>query len=79
MPELWKDMNSVQAWFERQGHKQFYVNTLCSHIASLHDTVHMWRKGVFTKQQLSPVESGNAEMFPLDSLQSGIFNHVILQ
>ena len=70
-------MNSVQAQFERQGHKQFYVNTLCSHIASLPDTVHMWHKGVFTKQQLSLVESGNAEMFPLDSVQSGIFNHVM--
>ena len=37
----------------------------------------MWHKGVFTKQQLLPVESGNGEMFPLDSVQSGIFNHVM--
>ena len=70
-------MNCVEARFERQGHKDFYVKTLLCHIQSLHDTVHMWSKQVFMKDQLSTANTGTGCSFQLDSFQSGIVNNVM--
>ena len=71
------NIDAVKAHFERQGHKNFYVNNLLSHIQSLHDTVHMWRKQVFTKDQLSHSHSSVGCVYQLDSVQNSIFNHVM--
>ena len=40
------DMNAVKFHFKRHGHRDYYVNNLLSHIASLHNMINLWHKGV---------------------------------
>ena len=77
MPHFWGNEEAVIAYFQADGNKQYYVDTLKSHIASLHDTFCLWQREVITSNQLFGNVSGDEETYPLDNFQNAIFQQIM--
>ena len=78
MPDFWRDDERVTAYFQMQGNKEYYVNTLLSYIASLRDTFSLWQREVITNHQLFNNELCLVDStYPLDNFQTAIFEQVM--
>ena len=47
-PESWNTSEAITAFFENEGHKDYFINTIVSYVHSLYDILHLWRIGVVT-------------------------------
>ena len=50
MPECWEAVNQINAQFQEQGHKEYFINTIVSYIMSLHNILNLWRIRVVNGQ-----------------------------
>lgn len=68
-PDLWNNEASLKSFLLTQGHRDFYIETILSHIASLHDLLHLVQMQIISKKQLATVELCQSHDFSLDAYQ----------
>lgn len=74
---FWNDLPSISEYFEKQGNKSYYVETLCAYIRSLHNTMYLWQKRVLSSTQLNS-ECPSDITYSLDNFQNMIFLRISL-
>ena len=73
---LWNNLDNVAEFFQKQGHKSYYVETLCAYIKSLHDTMYLFQKHVLNCAQLNG-ENAVPITYSLDTFQNLIFLRIM--
>ena len=75
-PDHWSTSAAVTEHFSRNGHKDYFVNTLVSYVTSLHDILQLWTRRVIDGS-VGDVSSVSIEhMYPLSPLQRAIMTDV---
>ncbi len=73
---LWNNLDNVAEFFQKQGHKSYYVETLCAYIKSLHDTMYLFQKRVLNCAQLNG-ENAVPITYSLHTFQNLIFLRIM--
>ena len=72
----WASIQSAKVHFERLGHRDYYIDNLLSHIASLHNMLNLWHRGILNRRNFT--QSCTAiTTYTLDSHQKAIFNQIV--
>lgn len=77
MHEQWTIDDNIREHFRREGNRDYFVDTLMSHISSLRDTLHLWQRQLLKSNQFAIQSTSSNQTFQLDSIQSAILNKVI--
>ena len=75
-PETWMESQAVAAMFEREGHKETFVQTVVSYVRSLHDVFNLWKLQVLSSTQLAPPVRSSQERFPVVGQQLAVLAHI---
>ena len=76
-PKCWNTSDAITAFFEKEGHKDYFINTIVSYIHSLYDILHLWRIGVVTADNTDAPSISVERLYPLSPLQNAIFTDII--
>ena len=72
-PASWNTADAITSFFDKEGHRDYFINTIVSYVHSLYDILHLWRIGVvnadITDTSLISVE----RLYPLSPHQNAIF------
>ena len=74
--EKWNDMSTIRHHFEMEGHKNHYIETVLSYVASLNHMLFLWRLNVIKSHQLLDTAGAVANFHSgLQGKQLAIFQH----
>ena len=71
-PDFWETAASITSYFEKEGHKDYFINTIVSYVQSLHDILHLWRIRVVSNAVTDVSSLSMESLYPLSPLQSAI-------
>ena len=72
-PESWNTADAITAFFQKVGHKDYFINTIVSYVHSLYDILHLWRIGVVTANITDTSSISVERLYPLSPHQNAIF------
>ena len=72
----WNTSDAITAFFEKAGHKDYFINTIVSYVHSLSDILHLWRIGVITADITDASFISVVRLYPLSPLQNAIFTDI---
>ena len=75
-PECWNTSDAIPAFFEKEGHKDYFINTIVSYVHSLYDILHLWRIGVVTADITDASSISVEKLYLLSPLQNAIFTDI---
>ena len=75
-PDVWTSDVQVKCILTTQGHREFYISTVISYIASLRDLYHLLQIKVTTNQQVQILEHSLPNDCPLDPYQMAVAKHI---
>ena len=75
-PECWNTSDAITAFFEKEGHKDYFINTIVSYVHSLYDILHLWRIGVVTADITDASSISVERFYPLSPHQNAIFTDI---
>ena len=73
---LWTNNDRLKSWLKTQGHRDFYISTILSYVASLCDLFYLLRIQVIGNKQLKNVQASTKNSLALDSYQLAVLNHI---
>ena len=76
-PERWNTADAITTFFEKEGHRDYFINTIVSYVHSLYDILHLWRIGVVTSNITDPSSISVDTLYPLSPLQNAILADII--
>ena len=72
----WASIDTARVHFEKLGHRDYYVDNLLYHIASLHNMLNLWHRGILNRTNF--IQScSEITIHTLDSHQTAIFNQIV--
>ena len=75
-PECWNTSDAITAFSQKEGHKDYFINTLVSYVHSLYDILQLWRIGVVTADITDASSISVERMYPLSPHQTAIFTDI---
>ena len=72
-PDSWNTSDAITAFFQKEGHKDYFINTIVSYVHSLYDILHLWRIGVVTADITDASSVSVERLYPLSPHQYAIF------
>jgi hypothetical protein len=75
-PELWTSDAKLKCWLITQGHRETYITSILSYIATLRDLLYLFRIQVIRNEQLQTVQQFPQSSFILDSYQLAVSHHL---
>ena len=75
-PECCNTSDAITAFFENEGHKDYFINTIVSYVHSLYDILHLWQIGVVTADITNPSSISVERLYPLSPHQNAIFTDI---
>ena len=75
-PESWNTSDAITAFFEKEGHKDYFINTIVSYVHSLYDILHLWRIGVVSADITDASSISVERLYPLSPHQTAIFTDI---
>ena len=72
----WATLDAAKIHFGRHGHRDYCINNLLSHIASQHNMLNLWHRGILNRTNFIQSMS-TMTTHPLDSHQTAIFNQIV--
>ena len=75
-PESWNTSDAITAFFEKEGHKDYFINTIVSYVHSLYDILHLWRIGVVSADITDASSISVDRLYPLSPHQTAIFTDI---
>ena len=74
-PDSWNSSDSITAFF-KEGHKDYFINTIVSYVHSLYDILHLWEIGVLSAD-ISDASCISVErLYPLSPHQTAILRDI---
>ena len=70
----WSTSAAVSERFSREGHKDYFVNTLVSYVRSLYDILELWRRRVIDGAVGDAFSVSIEHLYPLSPLQHAIMS-----
>ena len=72
----WASIDTARVHFEKLGHRDYYIDNLLYHIASLHNMLNLWHRGILNRTNF--IQScTEITIHTLDSHQTAIFNQIV--
>ena len=75
-PESWNTSDAITAFFEKEGHKDYFINTIVSYVHSLYDILHLWRISVVSADITDASSISVERLYPLSPHQTAIFTDI---
>ena len=75
-PESWNTSDAITTFFEKEGHKDYFINTIVSYVHSLYDILHLWRIGVVSADITDAASISVERLYPLSPHQNAIFTDI---
>ena len=75
-PESWNTSDAITTFFEKEGHKDYFINTIVSYVHSLYDILHLWRIGVVSADITDASSISVERLYPLSPHQTAIFTDI---
>ena len=75
-PESWNTSDAITTFFEKEGHKDYFINTIVSYVHSLYDILHLWRIGVVSADITDASSISVERLYPLLPHQTAIFTDI---
>ena len=72
-PDSWNTADAITSFFEKEGHRDYFINTIVSYVHSLYDILHLWRIGVVTADITDTSSISVERLYPLSPHQNAIF------
>ena len=71
-PDAWNSADAITQFFEKEGHKDYFINTIVSYVHSLYDILHLWRIGVVTANITDGSSISIETLYPLSPHQRAV-------
>ena len=75
-PQYWNTSDAITTFFEKEGHKDYFINTIVSYVHSLYDILHLWRIGVVSADITDTSSISVERLYPLSPHQNAIFTDI---
>ena len=75
-PDCWNSSDSITAFFEKEGHKDYFINTTVSYVHSLYDILHLWEIGVVSGDISDASGLSVERLYPLSPHQTAILRDI---
>ena len=75
-PQYWNTSDAITTFFEKEGHKDYFINTIVSYVHSLYDILHLRRIGVVSADITDASSISVERLYPLSPHQNAIFTDI---
>ena len=72
-PDSWNTADAITSFFDKEGHRDYFVNTIVSYVHFLYDILHLWRIGVVNADITDTSSISVERLYPLSPHQNAIF------
>lgn len=72
-PASWNTADAITSFFDKEGHRDYFINTIVSYVHSLYDILHLWRIGVVNADITDTSSISVERLYPLSPHQNAIF------
>ena len=76
-PNHWSMPDTITSHFSREGHKDYFLNTIISYVKSLYDILHLWRIRVIDGAVADLSSISMDYLYPLSLLQQAILSNIM--
>lgn len=71
-PASWNTSDAITTFFEKEGHKDYLINTIVSYVHTLYDILHLWKTGVVSADLTDASSISVERLYPLSPHQTGV-------